>query len=525
MNEALHPLHALLCLTLGLAPGSACLAQAPARFDLLHIVVDGNSVLPAQAIEEAVYPFMGLDRGPADIEGAREALQKAYHDAGYETVLVEAPADGAPRDGELRLVATEGRIDRLRVSGTRYFSSKTLKAAVPALAAGEVPRMPAVQSELEAARAQSGDRRLTPILRAGRTPGTVEAELRVDDTLPLHGGVEINNRNSVNTSRTRVVGNLRYDNLWQRFHSASLQYQAAPEAQDVEVWAGTYVLPVTADWRLALYGIGIDSTSAINSAGALSVVGNGNIYGARAVRSLPTLADYSHSLTFGVDYKDFTQDIQLVGADDQSTPISYLPFMLRYEGVWRAADESSTRFAAEVDFALRGVGSRQREFSARRFAARSNFAYLVLELERTQQLPRDFALRGRFTGQVSESPLISNEQFSVGGLESVRGYHETEVLGDDGVFLSLELIGPRWAPVPKLGPLRIKSFIDWAHLSTKEALPETPEELEVVSVGMGFEWLFRRDLNALLDWGWPLMSAESIKAGDHRVHFKVAYDF
>jgi len=49
-----------------------------------------------------------------------------------------------------------------------------------------------------------------------------------------------------------------------------------------------------------------------------------------------------------------------------------------------------------------------------------------------------WVLTARADGQWSSEPLISNEQFGLGGVNSVRGYHEGEVFGDTGWHLSLE---------------------------------------------------------------------------------------
>ena len=51
----------------------------------------GARHLPRIDIESAVYPFLGPARTDADIEGARAALEKAYADAGYQTVAVSVP--------------------------------------------------------------------------------------------------------------------------------------------------------------------------------------------------------------------------------------------------------------------------------------------------------------------------------------------------------------------------------------------------------------------------------------------------
>src|SRR5262249_7456373 len=62
----------------------------------------------------------------------------------------------------------------------------------------------------------------------------------------------------------------------------------------------------------------------------------------------------------------------------------------------------------------------------------------------TPSLTRDFIFHTNWTlslrvdGQVASEPLISNEQFGAGGVNSVRGYHEGEVFGDNGWHVSLE---------------------------------------------------------------------------------------
>ena len=48
----------------------------------------------------------------------------------------------------------------------------------------------------------------------------------------------------------------------------------------------------------------------------------------------------------------------------------------------------------------------------------------------------------RANGQMATGALISNEQFSLGGLNSVRGYFEGDVFGDAGWTTSAELRTP-----------------------------------------------------------------------------------
>jgi hemolysin activation/secretion protein len=376
---------------------------------------------------------------------------------------------------------------------------------------------------------ESADRTVTPVMRAGRTPGTVEVDLAVEDQLPLHGSLELNARNSINTTRLRLTASLRYDNLWQRFHSASLQFQISPEdTHNVQVWSGTYVMPLEfIDSRLVFYGIGLDSQSAVTSAGALNVVGNGQIFGLRLIKPLPGTRDYSQSVSLGWDYKDFGQSIGVIGADTQNTPISYSPFMVGYSGGYNYADGSLTQFNLEANFSIRGLGNSEREFEDKRFDAKPNYLYLAGELKHKQVLPYDFHLNGRLSGQVAESPLISNEQFSAGGWQTVRGYHETEVLGDDGVNASLELYGPdlRRLGLEGLDELRFLAFTDAARVWVRSPLRGTPGTYELVSAGAGFRSLLWKHIVAELDWAYPFSATDTVGIGDQRIDFRVAYEF
>jgi len=129
-------------------------------FDVMEYRVEGNNVLQAIDIERAVYPFLGERKTIKDVEAAREALEKAYHDKGYLTVLVNIPEQRVSR-GVVTLNVTEAPVGRLRIVGSRYFSLGYIRDTVPALAEGSVPNFPEVQKQLAQVN-RSSDRRVTP---------------------------------------------------------------------------------------------------------------------------------------------------------------------------------------------------------------------------------------------------------------------------------------------------------------------------------------------------------------------------
>ncbi len=507
---------------------STTTAQPEARpdFDLFELQVDGNTVLDSSLIEKTLYPFLGTKKSVEDVEKARQTLETLYKNKGYPTVLVEIPEQDVV-ENIVRLKVVEGSVEHLKITGSRYFYLGKIRENLPALEAGQVPYMPAVQEQISALSKESSDRQVTPVFRAGSTPGKTEVELRVKDNLPLHGSVEMNGRNSEHTSRSRLIGSIRYDNLWQRFHSASLQYQVSPENNnEVDVWSGTYVLPTGwRDSRLALYGIGISSNTQLGtSVGGLSVVGAGTIYGARLMLPLTTLNDYNHSLTAGFDYKDFNQGVKTQGQDTQNTPISYAGFQVGYDGNWRS-ETSVTSLSSAIHFSVRGLGNDAQEFAQKRAGAKADYLYLTSELKHLQTLPWDLRLAARASGQLANSPLISNEQFAVGGQQSVRGYYQTQQLGDDGANLSFELQSPALNQWDFAQNLRAHAFLDYGYLWVQKPLVPNPSNYKLAGTGVGLRMQLFKHFVSELDWAFPLYSQGTVNAGNQRIDFRFAYEF
>jgi hemolysin activation/secretion protein len=508
---------------------AAVVAEQKPLFNIFDFQIDGNTMLDDESLERAVYPYLGPDKTVEDVEKARAALEEAYRKKGYPTVVVSIPEQDVDAE-QVRLSVLEGSIESLRVTGSQYHELAPILAGVPALAEGKVPDMPKVQEQVATLAQQSPDRNVTPIFRAGSTPGKMEVELRVKDELPLHGSVEMNSRQSQDTTYTRLIGSVHYDNIWQKFHSASLQYQVSPENSDeVQVWAGTYVLPTGwADTRLAMYGIGISSNTQLGvDVGGLSVVGAGNIFGGRLVKPLPGSDNFLQSVTGGLDYKTFGQGQNLANQNTgPQSSISYLSFMTGYDGSWHR-DSSISSLSLATHFSFRGLVNDQQEFADKRFGASPDFLYLVADIKHQHILPKDFRVQARADGQISSTELVSNEQFSAGGPLSVRGYYQTQVLGDNGINLSLELYTPRLVPLEweEIQNLRLFAFVDWANVWTYQPLPPTPALAKLASTGMGMRLLTFKHFIGELDWAYPLNPQGTVNVGQQRIDFRVVYEF
>lgn len=513
-------------------PARAAVGDAP--FDVLEFAVEGNTVLEVEKVERAVMPYLGPQRGMEGVNRARAALEQAYQDAGFLTVSVIIPEQGV-EEGVVTLRVMEGRIEKLKVTGSRYFSQGVIREAVPELAPGTVPNFNVVQRQLTDVGLSSPDRRLTPLLRPGSQPDTMETELKVEDTAPLHASVEFSNRQSPQTHPGRASASLRYDNLWQAGHSVGVSWNVSPRHPSEQNYlAGNYSLP----WGRNTLSLSFShSASDIASVSDTSVVSKGDTVGLHLGRLLRGEGSEVHFLSAYVEYKHLKETYNLLGIDTNSLPMTYWRFGGQYEASTPDRWGGNWRFGAALAMGLRGVSGREQkcrsaedltdQFACRREGAQANWATVNGHLARDQRLPWGFTLQGYVGGQLSSGPLIGNEQYSIGGVDTVRGYLDGEQAGDFGWRTRWELLTPdvlgRW--LDGTASAQFSVFYDRARAGLQQAVAPQESNFQLGSVGLGMRLVLLRRVNAYLIGARTLYGGAWTHQGARRAHMAVSADF
>jgi len=523
------------------AAAAAQARAAPDKFYVAAFDVAGAKLLDPSLVEAAVYDFTGPDRTAADIEAARKALEDAYKKRGYEAVLVETPLqpEALFAQGVVRLRVTEVPVGNVRVTGSRYHSLQVVRAQVPSVAEGQVLNTRALATEIANAN-QFPDRSITFSPKAGTVPGTMDVDLTVEDSLPLHGSLELDNDQSPSTKPLRVSASLRYSNMWQLGHTVSATYVTAPQDRhQTEVIAGSYVAPlIGTPWTLTLTGY--KSNTNIASLGGVNALGNGYQIGVRAIYRLPGEAVVQNAM-FGIDYKHFKQNITLASQPIDQQPIEYMPLFAGYGLSW-GTDKSNLDFNVSVTAGLRvfkkigcfevdpancSAATQFDQFKKRGFDSNENFVHANFDLTYKQAFLGDFVAAAKLYGQIADSHLVNNEQFTIGGLSSLRGYFLSEAMGDMGYAVSLELGTPSLAPkLPDfVDELRLFGFVEHGQTRTIRPEPGQIASQSLLSVGGGGRIKLFKHVSGELSVGVPLKDGPSTKANAVRTTFSAKSEF
>lgn len=516
-----------------LADAGASAAKSRPKLTISEYQITGNTLLDPREIERALEPFLGENQEITAVEKAAKKIERLYKDKGYPTVYVNIPEQDV-RGGVIKMSVVEGKVQRLRITGANYYTLSGIRNELPAVQEGKTPYFPDVQQQLSKINARSQHLKVTPVLKPGKFPGSVDIELKVKDELPWVNQLSLSNFNSANTTRPRLEFNTAYNNLWQKDHGLSLQYQTSPEdTEEVSIWGFTYLLPAYERHRAAVYMVKSDSqVASLGGQTAFTALGKGDIYGLRYIIPLESHSDFLHSLSLNFDYKDFTDTLEIAGNKEKGqadlrqdlAPIAYGLFGFDYDMTFVRA-KGSDRFGFGGRWGMRGLND-DKEFQAKRPKSEPNFSYLTLSARLTRDIFSGWQARLNAKTQLSDSLLIGNEQFSIGGNETVRGYFQSETLGDTGIFGQAELRTPVLVKsVSWLKDWRLLAFVDAGEVNVKSPLPGQISRNTLGSFGLGTRLKITSDISLSVDGAKTLNEGAKTAEDTWRVDAQMRWQF
>lgn len=535
------------------------------RFEITTFLVEGNTILEEAKIDRVLESYKGAGRRMQDVEQARAEVEKLYHQAGYPTVLVNLPEQTIEK-GLVRLQVVEGHLLSITVTGNEYYSWGSIRNKLPSLTPGALIYEPTFVKELAAVNGNP-DLNITPLMKPGSVPGTVDLELKVKDRLPVHGKLEADNRGPLTTPRNRLIAEVQHTNVFGNDEILTFNTVQTPtDWGAIQNYGASFVYPVIwPNHLLTVYASKSESNSvlaggaiSVGGGGDVSIAGNAIIAGIRYIFPLFPGGTYTHQLQIGLDYKrlDKTSATFPGGATAVVlNHVQYTPLSIGYTGFYpdrfglTKASFSAKGYVAGIipggtkeDFG--GVPNDPKnpnpDFSkpGNRAGSTGSFAVLQGGVSRVQPLPGDFALDLMVNGQWGSEPLIPAEQFFAGGFDTVRGYLQFEAIGDHAVRGRAELTTPELLKVPidriwqrrrssdYTIRLRFATFYDAAHIWVAQSPDGQTPRFRLEGAGFGFRVKFPKDIGQLvLDSGWALRDTLNTKRGDNFVHFSVGLAF
>lgn len=131
------------------------------------------------------------------------------------------------------------------------------------------------------------------------------------------------------------------------------------------------------------------------------------------------------------------------------------------------------------------------------------FEKLNISVQRLQRLNDDFNMFLSVSGQLSNGPLYTSEEFGVGGGFLGRGYDPSEIIGDEGFSTSFEL---QWNSGRSLGFIdtyQLYGFYDFGKVRNDDATIDDNDE-SLASTGFGIRGSLDENIDFETTFALPL---------------------
>ena len=363
------------------------------------------------------------------------------------------------------------------------------------------------------------------VLRASKSvPGASDLILKITEK-SVDASISIDNRASTTTGPEQMTAVLGLNNIFSLAEKISISYNTVKEFKQQATITPKLEIPINTE-----------GTTAIVS-GSMSKSRPGGDLEALELNSdtLKASVSISHPII-----RQRNETLRISGGFNYTNAISKALGSLLYEDTIKTLNSSlnyklKDKFEGDNTLNLglvHGIGwlvGEQRDAS---LLSRSNgdgsFSKLTLGANRAQKMPKNFGLSINISGQWASEPLLSSEEFSFGGSSLGRAYDSSEITGDHGMGIALEL---KYTFQPEGQFLKyLQPYTFWDFGVTWDLESEDDERQQsAASAGMGIRLGFGDYLSADLEVSQPLTrpvsSASEGDGGDPRVFFNLSGNY
>jgi hemolysin activation/secretion protein len=462
--------------------------------------------------------FIGQPVSRESMERLQVALRLLLAQHGRAFSLVYTPPQDIT-DARVQVVVQESVVGDLRVEGARYFETEQYLRRL-----GQTTGTPVDGRALTVGVDrinQNAFRNAATRVEAGMQPGTTDIILQVNERFPWRVFGGYSNTGTPTTKEDRVNAGVSWGNAFGLGHQMIVQWSSDPDAKYSRSISANYTSDLPYGHSITLFG----AYSEIESVprGGLSQAGTSWQLGVNY--DLPLSAPsprFSHRLVLGADFKSSDNNIEfalppfIIPISDNLTHILQARAAYR----WRLTDRfGATSGGIKLVASPGGLTPENDDaaFRGSRAMARASYFYGGADILRETNL--DAVLPGwrstlRAEFQAASGNLLGSEQFSAGGIGSVRGYEQGEVVGDNGLFFSAELLAPTLPLARRLTGRKIRdaltpyAFYDYARAwNVDKLVGEQPFNLASLGIGLRYQLTEHGSLQAA--YGWQLRDSGS----------------
>jgi len=449
-------------------------------------------------------------------------------------VLIQVPSQDISK-GILQLVITVAKVGKISATGAKYFSDEKIANYIQ-LQPGEEINSKVINRDLFWIN-RNPFRNVNIIYSPGEEMGTTDIELLINDRYPLRVYTGIDNTGNKVTDRNRLFAGFNCGKLFGTDQQLSYQFTTSDNFKDFRSHTVYYDAPLP--WRhyFVLFGgySHVEGTFYSPSVSGTSFTNKGSSWQASFRYDIPLYPNnaFLHEFTFGFDFKRTNNNLELGGIPIVGKHVNLTQLMAGYNLGYENTP-ITTSFEVEGFYSPGRWISDQTNaaYQTIRAFAKSKYVYLRSSYTLVWRFFKKWAFYNYLRGQVATENLLPSEEFGVGGYNTVRGYPERVLNGDNAFIYNFEIRTPSVGIIDSIrsksakwnDQFQLLAFFDFGWVNKHKKTAFEKKSYHALSVGPGVRYNIVPYLTTRLDYGYQLKRLDLI-GSRHRLHFSVVLGY
>jgi hemolysin activation/secretion protein len=178
---------------------------------------------------------------------------------------------------------------------------------------------------------------------------------------------------------------------------------------------------------------------------------------------------------------------------------------LRAGLTWTVLDRLDGQNTLDVEYSKGVGGTGKNDLLKSRVGADGEFSKAAFDYERFERVGASYGLTVGMAGQWANEPLLSSEQFALGGRRFGRAYEPAELVGDRALAFRMEPAYLSRASSERPESYQLFAFYDVGKIWNKGATTAGTSAIQsLASAGIGSRMALGRQVTAALEVAWPL---------------------
>ncbi|MEA5477634.1 ShlB/FhaC/HecB family hemolysin secretion/activation protein [Pseudanabaena galeata UHCC 0370] len=501
---------------------SSPIAQAIA---VKKVEVIGSTILTSAELATISKSLEGQQVTTEQIQQAAQSITQIYADRGYITSQAIVDPQKVV-DGIVTIQVIEGRVEKIEILGLTHTNPEYVRSRIE-LGTGKPLNTAKLEDQLRLLRADPIFSDIEASLKSGSQTDSSILVVTVKEANQFGGFASIDNFSPPAVGSERYGGGLFFRNLSGNGDTFTASYYGTTTGGSNQ-YDLSYSIPLNPmNGTLSLRYSPSNYRITQSPFDILNIRGNNNLFDLTFRQPLVRSSIEEFALSLGYSY----QKGQTFAFNDLATPFGIGP---EADGTTR-----TSVFKFGQDYTLRdlfGAWSLRSQFSLGTglFGSTSvttpsgSFLSWLGQIQRVQSLGTDSLLIGALDLQLSADPLLSSQQFTIGGGQSLRGFRQNARTGDNGFRFSLENRFVVLRNEQNAALLQVIPFLDagaiWNHANNPNTLPS---QNFLAGGGLGLLFAPLEKLNIRLDYAIPFvnLSDRGTNLQESAFYFSLGYQF